>query len=104
MENRLSRKLATILCTDVAGCSRLTGDSDDATHRALSESLDLIINTHSNVRYSAGNRANNEANGYSIAVGIWKRGFYPSYKLEVIQMNKPFEVKFDSKKADEDTQ
>ncbi len=42
MEDRLPRKLAAILYADVAGYSRLTGDDEDATHRALSEYLDLI--------------------------------------------------------------
>jgi adenylate cyclase len=46
---RLPRKLAAILYADVAGYSRLTGEDEDATHRALSEYLDLIsltIETH----------------------------------------------------------
>jgi adenylate cyclase len=50
MEDRLPRKLAAILYADVAGYSRLTGDDEDATHRALSEYLDLIaqaISSHS---------------------------------------------------------
>ncbi|MFV2045562.1 MAG: adenylate/guanylate cyclase domain-containing protein, partial [Anaerolineales bacterium] len=38
----LPRKLAAILYADVAGYSRLTGADEDATHRALSEYLDLI--------------------------------------------------------------
>jgi adenylate cyclase len=42
MEDRLPRKLAAILYADVAGYSRLTGDDEDATHRTLSEYLDLI--------------------------------------------------------------
>jgi class 3 adenylate cyclase/TolB-like protein/Tfp pilus assembly protein PilF len=42
MEDRLPRKLAVILYADVAGYSRLTGDDEDATHRTLSEYLDLI--------------------------------------------------------------
>ena len=42
MEQRLPRKLAAILYADVAGYSRLTGDDEDATHRTLSEYLDLI--------------------------------------------------------------
>jgi adenylate cyclase len=45
MEKRLPRKLAAILYADVAGYSRLTGEDEDATHRALSEYLDLISNT-----------------------------------------------------------
>ncbi|GMQ77115.1 MAG: adenylate/guanylate cyclase domain-containing protein [Gammaproteobacteria bacterium] len=39
---RLPRKLAAILYADVAGYSRLTGEDEDATHRTLSEYLDLI--------------------------------------------------------------
>jgi adenylate cyclase len=42
---RLPRKLAAILYADVAGYSRLTGDDEDATHRTLSEYLDLISST-----------------------------------------------------------
>lgn len=42
MEQRLPRKLAAILYADVAGYSRLTGDDEDATHRTLSDYLDLI--------------------------------------------------------------
>ena len=44
MENsdRLPRKLAAILYADVAGYSRLTGADEDATHRTLSEYLDVI--------------------------------------------------------------
>ncbi len=38
----LQRKLAAILYADVAGYSRLTGEDEDATHRALSEYLDLL--------------------------------------------------------------
>ncbi len=45
MENRLPRKLAAILYADVAGYSRLTGEDEDATHRTLSEYLDLISST-----------------------------------------------------------
>ena len=45
MEDRLPRKLAAIFYTDVAGYSRLTGENEDATHRALSEYLDLISAT-----------------------------------------------------------
>jgi adenylate cyclase len=45
MDERLPRKLAAILYADVAEYSRLTGEDEDATHRALSESLDLISNT-----------------------------------------------------------
>jgi adenylate cyclase len=42
---RLPRKLAAILYADVAGYSRLTGEDEDATHRKLSEYLDLISTT-----------------------------------------------------------
>lgn len=45
MEERLPRKLAAILYADVAGYSRLTGKDEDATHRTLSEYLDLISAT-----------------------------------------------------------
>jgi adenylate cyclase len=40
--DRLPRKLAAILYADVAGYSRLTGADEDATHRTLSEYLDVI--------------------------------------------------------------
>ena len=43
--DRLPRKLAAILYADVAGYSRLTGEDEDATHRSLSEYLDLIAAT-----------------------------------------------------------
>ncbi len=45
MEDRLPRKLAAIVYADVAGYSRLTGEDEDRTHRALSEYLDLISST-----------------------------------------------------------
>jgi adenylate cyclase len=45
MADRLPRKLAAILYADLAGYSRLTGEDEDATHLALSESLDLISTT-----------------------------------------------------------
>ena len=45
MDERLPRKLAAILYADVAEYSRLTGDDEDATHRILSEYLDLIAQT-----------------------------------------------------------
>ena len=45
MEDRLPRKLAAILYADIAGYSRLTGEDEDATHRTLSEYLDLIAST-----------------------------------------------------------
>ena len=45
MEDRLPRKLAAILYADVAGYSRLTGEDEEATHRTLSEYLDLVSNT-----------------------------------------------------------
>ena len=40
--DRIPRKLAAILYADVAGYARLTGEDEDATHRTLSEYLDLI--------------------------------------------------------------
>ena len=58
MEDRLPRKLAAILYADVAGYSRLTGEDEDATHRILSEYLDLISTTieshHGQVKHYAG--------------------------------------------------
>jgi adenylate cyclase len=45
VEDRLPRKLAAILYADVAGYSRLTGEDEDTTHRALSEYFDLIAGT-----------------------------------------------------------
>ena len=45
MKDRLPRKLAAILYADVAGYSRLTGEDEDATHRILTEYLDLFSNT-----------------------------------------------------------
>lgn len=42
VEERLPRKLAAILYADVAEYSRLTGEDEDATHRTLSDYLDLI--------------------------------------------------------------
>jgi adenylate cyclase len=45
MDERLPRKLAAVLYADVAGYSRLTGEDEDATHRRLSEYLDLITKT-----------------------------------------------------------
>lgn len=58
MEDRLPRKLAAVLYADVAGYSRLTGDDEDATHRTLSEYLDLISATveahHGKVVHYAG--------------------------------------------------
>ena len=45
MEDRLPRKLAAILYAEVADYSRLTGEDEDATHRTLSEYLDLISST-----------------------------------------------------------
>lgn len=45
LEERLPRKLVAILYADVAGYSRLTGVDEDATHRTLSEYLDLIAST-----------------------------------------------------------
>ena len=49
MNYHLPRKLAAIFYADVAGYSRLTGQDEDSTHRALSELLDLIssrVDTH----------------------------------------------------------
>ena len=55
---RLPRKLAAILYADVAEYSRLTGEDEDATHRTLSEYLDLISSTidrqHGRVMHYAG--------------------------------------------------
>ena len=45
MKDKLPRKLVAILYADVAGYSRLTGEDEDATHRSLSEYLDLISTT-----------------------------------------------------------
>ena len=45
MDERLPRKLAVILYADVADYSRLTGEDEDATHRRLSEYLDLVSNS-----------------------------------------------------------
>ena len=45
MKDRLPRKLAAILYADVADYSRLTGEDEDATHRCLSDYLDLISAT-----------------------------------------------------------
>ncbi|MGI9316270.1 MAG: adenylate/guanylate cyclase domain-containing protein [bacterium] len=58
MDERLPRKLAAILYADVAEYSRLTGDDEDATHRTLSEYLDLIADRiashHGQVMHYAG--------------------------------------------------
>jgi adenylate cyclase len=58
MEDLLPRKLAAILYADVAGYSRLTGEDEDATHRILTEYLDLISTTieshHGQVKHYAG--------------------------------------------------
>ncbi len=58
MNDRLPRKLAAILYADVAEYSRLTGADEDATHRALSEYLDLIADGiashHGQVMHYAG--------------------------------------------------
>jgi TolB-like protein/class 3 adenylate cyclase len=45
MAEPLPRKLLAILYADVAEYSRLTGDDEDATHRILSEYLDLVTQT-----------------------------------------------------------
>ncbi len=54
----LERKLTAILYADVAGYSRLTGENEDATHRALSAYLDLIAKMiedhHGQVMHYAG--------------------------------------------------
>jgi len=42
MTDRLPRKLAAVLYADVADYSRLTGEDEDATHRRLSEYLDIV--------------------------------------------------------------
>ncbi len=41
----MPRKLVAILHADVAGYSRLTGEDEDATHRALRDCLDLFAST-----------------------------------------------------------
>ena len=55
---RLPRKLAAILYADVAGYSRLTGEDEDATHRRVSEYLDIfsdaVIRHHGRVMHYAG--------------------------------------------------
>lgn len=55
---RLPRRLAAILYADVADYSRLTGEDEDATHRRLSEYLDLIARSvdeqHGRVMHYAG--------------------------------------------------
>ena len=45
MEDQLPRKLAAILYADVADYSGLTGEDEEATHRRLSEPLDLVSNS-----------------------------------------------------------
>jgi adenylate cyclase len=45
MDERLPRKLSAILYADIAEYSRLTGEDEDATHRALTEYLDLVSST-----------------------------------------------------------
>lgn len=58
MTDRLPRKLAAILYADVADYSRLTGEDEDATHRTLSDYLDLISTKieshHGQVKHYAG--------------------------------------------------
>ncbi len=44
-EERPSLRRGHPLYADVAGYSRLTGEDEDATHRTLSEYLDLIAST-----------------------------------------------------------
>ncbi len=41
MDDRLPRKLAIILYTDVAGYRQLTVDDEDAAHRTLSDYLNI---------------------------------------------------------------
>jgi adenylate cyclase len=45
MPETLPRKLIAILYADAVGYSRLTGDDEDATHRILSDYLDLVALT-----------------------------------------------------------
>lgn len=45
VEERLPRKLAAILYADVVGYSRMAGEDEDATHRQLKESLNLVATT-----------------------------------------------------------
>ena len=45
LEEHLARKLTAILYADVADYSRLTGEDEDATHRRLSEYLDIVSET-----------------------------------------------------------
>ncbi len=56
--DRLPRKLAAILYADVVDYSRLTGEDEDATHRRLSEYLDVISDSvehqHGRVMHYAG--------------------------------------------------
>ena len=78
MEEILPRKLVAILYADVAGYSRLTGEDEDTTHRALTEYLDLIATLidqhHGKVMHYAGDAvlAKFEAvvNAISAAVAI----------------------------------
>ena len=51
---RLPRKLAAILYADVAGYSRLTGEDEEGTHRALSDYLDTITASIERVLHYAG--------------------------------------------------
>ena len=44
MEHRLPRKLATILYSDVAGCTRLSSEDEEGTHRRLNVYPDLLSN------------------------------------------------------------
>lgn len=57
-QKRLERKLAAILCADVAGYSRLTGEDEEGTHHRLSAYLDAITvsieNHHGKVLHYAG--------------------------------------------------
>jgi adenylate cyclase len=76
----LERKLAAILYADVAGYARLSGEDEDATHRALSAYLDLIAKTiedhHGQVMHYAGDavlaKFDAVVNALSTAVAIQK--------------------------------
>ena len=42
MAGRIPRRLAGILCSDIAGYSRLTGEDEDANHSTSNNYLDPI--------------------------------------------------------------
>lgn len=46
-EERVERRLAAILCADVAGYSRLMGADEEATHAALKAHRRELIDHHS---------------------------------------------------------